>query len=130
MAGPGAVEAPSHLRVHAAPLRLALLAALLVSREQEITDALVELFIATVHRINARADKRVKDELIREFRRVTGKEAILFHMSQAAITHPDDTCRAALFPVVPGGEATLQDLVSEYEHSGPTFRRTVQTTLK
>ena len=41
-----------------------------------------------------------------------------------------DTCRAALFPVVPGGEATLQDLVAEYQHSGPTFRRTVQTTLK
>jgi TnpA family transposase len=125
-----AVEAPSHLRVHAAPLRLTLLAALLVSREREITDTLVELFIGTVHRINARADKRVKDELIREFRRVTGKETILFHMSQAAITHPDDTCRAALFPVVPGGEATLQDLVAEYQHSGPTFRRTVQTTLK
>src|SRR5712692_1167431 len=125
-----AVEAPSHLRMHAAPLKLTLLAALLVSREREITDTLVELLIATVHRINARADKRVKDELIREFRRVTGKETILFHMSQAAITHPDDIVRAVLFPVVPGGEATLHHLVAEYEHSGPTFRRMVQTTLK
>lgn len=53
-----AVEAPSHLRAHAVPLRATLLAALLVSREREITDTLVELFIATVHRVNARADKR------------------------------------------------------------------------
>jgi hypothetical protein len=125
-----AVEAPSHLRAHGAPLRVTLLAALLVSREREITDTLVELFIATVHRINARADKRVKEELIREFRRVSGKETILFHLAEAAIAHPDDTVRSALFPVVPGGEATLQDLVAEYEHSGPTYRRSVQTTLR
>jgi TnpA family transposase len=125
-----AVEAPSHLRAHAAPLRLTLLAALLVSREREITDALVELLTATVHRIGARADKRVKEELIREFRRVAGKETILFRMAEAALTHPDDTVRTALFPVVPGGEATLQDLVAEYRQSGPIFRRSVQTTLK
>jgi hypothetical protein len=41
-----------------------------------------------------------------EFRRSPARRRSLFHMSQAAITHPDDTCRAALFPVVPGGEAT------------------------
>jgi len=124
------VEAPSHLRAHTGALRLTLLAALLVSREREITDTLVDLLIDTVHRINARADKRVKEELIREFRRVTGKETILFHLAEAAIAHPDDTVRSALFPVVPGGEATLQDLVAEYKHSGPTYLRSVQTTLR
>ncbi len=125
-----AVEAPSHLRRHPRPLKVTLLAALLVSREREITDTLVELVIGTVHRINARADKRVKEELIREFRRVSGKETILFHLAEAAVAHPDDTVRSALFPVVPGGETTLQNLVAEYKRSGPTFRRTVQTTLR
>jgi hypothetical protein len=49
-----AVEAPSHLRRHARPLTVTLLAALIHQRECEITDALVELLIATVHRILAR----------------------------------------------------------------------------
>ncbi|HZD01089.1 MAG TPA: DUF4158 domain-containing protein [Actinomycetes bacterium] len=120
------VEAPSHLRTHPEPLRLTLLAALLHTREREITDTLVDLLIATVHRINARAEKKITEELIREFRRVTGKEAILFRIAAAAVDHPDNTVRAALFPVVPGGERTLRDLVAEYKQSGPTYRRSVR----
>src|SRR5664279_1585457 len=64
-----AVEAPSHLRRHGAPLTL--LAALVHQREREITDTLVELLIATVHRIGARAERRVTHELINAFRKVT-----------------------------------------------------------
>src|SRR6266511_3987892 len=55
---------------------------------------------------------------------------MLFRIAGAAVDHPDDTVRAALFPVVPGGERTLRDLVAEYKQSGPTYRRSVQTTLK
>ena len=41
-----------------------LLAALLVERQWEITDTLVELLISTVHAINARADRRVTEEMV------------------------------------------------------------------
>ncbi len=121
-------EAPSHLRAHPRPTRLTLLAALVWSRQREITDTLVELLISVVHVINARAEKRVTDELINELKRVRGKENILFRLAQAAVDHPDDIVREALYPVV--GEDTLTNLVREYKASGPTYRRTVQTTLK
>jgi hypothetical protein len=39
-----------------------------------LTDTLVDLLIATVHRISARAERKITEELIREFTRVTGKE--------------------------------------------------------
>jgi hypothetical protein len=68
------------------------------------------------------------EELINELRRVRGKENILFRLAEAAVEHPDDIVREALYPVV--GEETLNDLVREYKASGPTYRRTVQTTLK
>ncbi|MGH7747400.1 MAG: hypothetical protein ACREQ5_21970 [Candidatus Dormibacteria bacterium] len=123
-------ESPSHLRSHPVPLKLTLLAALLVTRERQITDALVDLLIATVHRIDSRAEKKVTKELIREFQRVAGKETILFRLSEAAVAHPDETVRVAVFPAVPGGEQTLRDLVAEYKSSGPTFRQTVKTTLR
>ena len=71
------MESPSHLRDHPEPLMLTLLAALLHTRLREITDTLVELLISTVHRIGARADKKVTEELVNAFKRVTGKENIL-----------------------------------------------------
>jgi hypothetical protein len=102
---------PSDLRAAPRPVRLTLLAALCALRSSEITDALVELLIGLIHRINARADRRVERELTEDLRRVRGKEAILFRLAEAAVTHPDDTVRVALFPVV--GEKTLRELVRE-----------------
>lgn len=69
-------ESPSHLRSHPDPLMLTLLAAFPHTRLQEITDTLVELLIATEHRIGARADERVTEELVNAFKWVTGKENI------------------------------------------------------
>jgi hypothetical protein len=123
-----AVEAPSHLRSHPRPLMLTLLAALVYERQREITDTLADLLISTVHRIGARAERRVTQELVNEFRRVAGKETLLFRLAEAAIARPDDTVRAVVYPVA--GEKTLRDLVAEYKSSGPTYRRTVQTTLR
>lgn len=87
------VEAPSHLRRHPQALTLTLLAALVHRRELEITDTLVELLIATVHRIGARAERRVTNELINAFKKVTGKENILFSIAEAALASPDDAVR-------------------------------------
>ncbi|MFI5888796.1 Tn3 family transposase [Actinoplanes sp. NPDC051513] len=126
-----AVESPSHLWAH--PNRdktVTLLAALLQARQREITDALVELLISTVHRIGARAEKRVTAELVNAFKRVTGKENILFAVADAALAAPDDPVRQVVFPAVRGGEATVRDLVHEYKTKGPVYRRIVRTTLK
>src|SRR5262249_25984925 len=123
-----AVEAPSHLRDHPRPLMLTLLAALVHERQREITDTLADLLISTVHRIGARAERKVTQELISEFRKVAGKETLLFRLAEAAIARPDDTVRAVVYPVA--GEKTLRDLVAEYKSSGPAYRRTVQTTLR
>ena len=123
-----AVEAPSHLRDHPRPLMLTLLAALVYEREREITDTLADLLISTVHRIGARAERKVTQELVSEFRKVAGKESLLYRLAEAAISRPDDTVRAVVYPVA--GEKTPRDLVAEYKSSGPTYRRTVQTTLR
>ncbi len=124
-----AVESPSHLRDHPEPLMLTLLAALLHDRLREITDTLVELLIATVHRIGARADRRVTEELVNAFKRVTGKESILFGIAEASLARPDDPVRQVVYPAVTGGEQTLRELVHEFRTKGPVYRRTVQTTL-
>ena len=88
-----AVESPSHLRTHPEPLRLTLVAALLREREREITDTLVDLLISTVHRVGARAEKKVTKELVNAFKRVPGKENILFRVAEASLARP--TARSA-----------------------------------
>jgi Domain of unknown function (DUF4158) len=93
---------PSDLRASAAPVRLTLLAALCWVRQAELTDALVELLIGLVHKINARAEKKVGRELTADLKRVPGKESILFRLAGAAVDHPDHTVRRVLFPVVGG----------------------------
>jgi hypothetical protein len=105
-----------------------LLAALCALRSSEITDALVELLIGLIHRINARADRRVERELTEDLRRVRGKEAILFRLAEAAVANPDDTVRAALFPVV--GEKTLRELVREAKANEHAFQARVRTVLR
>lgn len=119
---------PSDLRAMPAPVRLTLLAALCWQRSSEISDALVELLIALVLKINTRADRQVQRELTEDLRRVRGKEGILFRIAEAAIGHPDDTVRAALYPVV--GEKTLRELVREAKANELAFQGRVRTVLR
>ena len=86
-------------------MKLTLLAALYHVRQAELTDGLVELLIELVHRISVRAERKVGNELSSEFRRVHGKQGILFKLAAAAVDHPDEFVRAALYPVVGRGDA-------------------------
>nr|WP_228717521.1 Tn3 family transposase [Allosaccharopolyspora coralli] len=119
---------PSDLRESPLEVRLTLLAALCWTRQSEITDALVDLLIALVHKINAKADRKVERELTDDLRRVRGKEGILFRLADAALEHPDEHVRTALYPVV--GEATLQELVKEAKANQQAFQARVRTVLR
>jgi len=123
-----AAEYPSDLATHPAEVRLTLLAALCHRRVTEITDSLVDLLVGLVHKIDTRAERRVEGELLADLRRVRGKQAILFRLAKAALDHPDDTVRDALYPVV--SEATLADLVKEAKADENAFRARVRTVLR
>ena len=126
-----AVEAPSHLRNdHPDDGRWTLMAAYLHCREREITDSLVELLIATVHRINARAETRTREQFVSEIaRKVTGKENILFKIAAAASERPDGIVEEVVYPAA-GGLEVLLDLVREFESKGPTYRQARQRSFK
>lgn len=119
---------PSDLRSSPRSVRLTLLAALCRSRIAEVTDSLVDLLIAVVHKMDVRAERKVEGELLEDLKRVRGKQGILFSMAEAAVEHPDETVRRALYPVV--GEGTLKDLVREAKASEAVFRGRVRTVLR
>ncbi|MCT9010518.1 hypothetical protein [Streptomyces rhizosphaerihabitans] len=119
---------PSDFRDTSEDVRITLLAALCSSRQAEITDALVDLLVALVHKINARAERRVEKQLTAELKKVRGKEGILFRLATAAVDKPDEVVRQALFPVV--GEKTLRELVAEAKANEKVFKAKVRTTLR
>jgi hypothetical protein len=123
-----AAEYPSDLRAHDQPIRLTLLAALAWTRQGEIVDGLVDLLIALVHKIDARAEQGAQAELVADLHRVRGKENLLFRLAEAALDHPDDTVRAALYPVV--GPSTLAELVREGRASDSALRARTRVRLR
>ena len=124
-----ATEAPNELRAHAPALGATLVASLCWLRQREVTHSLVDLLIQVIHKINVRAEKRVEKELLDDFRRVTGKVTVLFHIAEASVEQPDGRVRDVVFPAA-GGEQRLRDLVREYKSSGPAFRFQVHTYLR
>jgi Domain of unknown function (DUF4158) len=103
---------PSGLRASPVPIRLTLLGALCRRRQSEITEALVDLLIGLVHKVN---EQGVEKTLTDDLKRVRGKHGSFFRLAAAAVEQPDETVRRALFPVV--GEGTLRDLVRGAEAS-------------
>lgn len=124
----GEVCASRLLALVAEGARATLLAALCCARQAEITDALVDLLVALVQKINARAERRVERQLTAELKKVRGKEGILFRLAEAAVGKPDEIVRRALYPVV--GEKTLRDLVAEAKANEKVFKAKVRTTLR
>jgi TnpA family transposase len=118
---------PSRLKSCGRPARLTMLAALCWVRTTEITDSLVDLLIALVHKINARAERKVEGELTRDLKRVHGKEGLLFRIADASVANPDGTVRTVVFPVA--SEATLRDLVREAKANEVAYRQRVRTVL-
>ena len=123
-----AVETLWDLRRHAPFVRHGLVVAFCHERQHEIVDGLIDLLMQIIHKIDSRAEKKVERQLLDDFQRVRGKTNVLFRLAQAAVDHPDDTIKDALYPVV--GLQTLKDLVNEFKATGPQFHLIVHKILR
>ena len=98
-------------------------------RSGELTDNLVETLVQTIERIDTTAEHRVEQELLADFRRVTGKTGLLFRVAEASAERPDGIVCEVVFPAV-GGEHVLHDLVKEYKATGPGYRRKLHQAMR
>nr|WP_207620960.1 hypothetical protein [Streptosporangium minutum] len=83
-----------------------------------------------MHRINARADTKVTGDFVAELKRVSGKENILFKMTEAALESPESRVEDVIYPAVPGGCKTLVQLLHEYKAKGTSYRQHKQRVFK
>jgi TnpA family transposase len=122
------IEEPSRLSAHSKAKRLTYLSALCIMRAQEITDGLVDLLIHIVHKIDVRAEKRVEQEYLNEFKRVANKEGILYRIAEAAVERPDEPVRQVVYPIA--SEKLLREVIKEYKARTPAFRKQVHVIMR
>ncbi|MEV5707972.1 Tn3 family transposase [Actinoallomurus sp. NPDC052274] len=122
-----AASHPSDFAANPQPIRLTLLAALAWCRTAEITDALVDLLIGLIAKINTRAERKVENAMFAEAKRVHGKNSKLFSIAEAALARPDETVRRVVYPVV--NETTLHALVAEAKADQRAYKARVRTVL-
>ena len=123
-----ATETPYLLRQHPPAIRYTLMAAFCVQRSQEITDSLIEILTTIIKRIDNRAEKRINQELIDEFKKVSGKTGLLYRIAEVSIAEPNGTIEQVIFPVV--SLKTLKDLVAEYKATGLAYKRRVHNVMR
>ncbi|SNT19373.1 hypothetical protein SAMN05216276_10287 [Streptosporangium subroseum] len=82
----------------------------------------MELLNSTVHRISARAEKKVTKTFVAEFTKVRGKSGLLGKIAAASLGAPDGSVRSVVFPAAGGGK-TLKDLVAEMKATNAEFAR-------
>lgn len=85
-----AIEEVHELRRHPETVRMTLLSAFCHLRTGELVDTLSDLLMDMVHRVAHRAAVRVDRELIADFKRVSGKNNLLFQIAAASLDRPDD----------------------------------------
>lgn len=105
-----ASERPYELRRHSPEVRYTLLAAFCRVRQQDITDQLVDLFIQIVHKINARAEKRIDQKLIAEIHH-DRSEQLIVRLLQAARDYPKGVIEDVIYPIADPDQ--LQRLIDE-----------------
>jgi TnpA family transposase len=111
-----ATETLHELRRHPDPIRYSYLAAFCLQRRAEIIDSLIELLLQVIHRIDARAEKRVKKALIDELQHVENKPRLLYQVAEAAVANPDETIRRGIFRVM--SETQCKAIIQEYKTKG------------
>ena len=121
-------ESLTQLRRHPDPRRYAFVTLFCYGRIRDITDRLIELLLQLVHKMGVNAEKRVDQELLADFKRVSGKTRLLFQMAAVSLAHPAEPVQEVIYPVV--GVETLRDLVTEGASTGHFYRDKVQTVMR
>ena len=121
-------ESAWEVKQHSENIRYGLYAIFLYWRQREIIDGLIELFIQIVHRLSARAERKLVKTLLSDFQKVHGKTALLFRIAEAALDNPNGLVKEVVYPVA--GEDTLKSLLKEYKSSGPAYQQQVHKILR
>ena len=86
-----ATESIRELRRHPVAIRYSMVAMFCWRRQQQLTDALVDLLMQIIHNLGARAEKRTDKRQFAAFKKVRGKAKLLFKLAEATVGYRKDS---------------------------------------
>jgi TnpA family transposase len=122
-----AVEDLHELQRHPDPVRYTLLAAFCWQRRREIIDTLVDLLLDLIHRLGIRAEHKVEKVVLREIKRVQGKQRLLYELAEVAVEQPEGRVKDVIYPVA--SEQTLREVIAEFKATG-AYDQQVRTKMR
>ncbi len=120
-------ETAAEMRRHGDTRRLGLFALNLMHRRGEMIDALIDLLLEIIHRMQTRSRRRVVGAIARDIERVHGKERLLVDMAIAAVDEPEGRVLEVIYPVA--SVAKLKAVIEEDGAKG-TLDRRIQTAMR
>lgn len=120
-------ETAAEMRRHSDMRRLGLIARYLMHRRARMIDALIDLLLEIIHRMQTRSRRRVVGAIARDIERVHGKERLLVDLATAAVDAPEGRVLEVIYPVV--SVARLKAVIEEDRAKG-TLDRRIQTVMR
>ncbi|QQM26557.1 Tn3 family transposase [Elizabethkingia sp. M8] len=121
-------ETSWELKRHPPIIRYALMSVFFYTRRSEIIDGLIELLVQIIHRLSVKAEKKVIKVLMKDFKKVYGKNTLLGRIAEASLNNPDSIVKEVVYPIV--GVQTLNNLVREYKSSGKDYQKEVHKVIR
>src|SRR3546814_11350828 len=87
------------MRRHVPARQLGPYAVYLLAREAQLTDAMVDLLIETVHKIGSRSQRQVVGDIAKDIERVYGQERLLVEIASASVDDPSGRLCGVIFPI-------------------------------
>lgn len=119
-------ETAAEMRRHGDTRRLGL-ALHLMHRRAQMIDALIDLLLEIIHRMQTRSRRRVVGAIARDIERVHGKERLLVDMAIAAVDDPEGRVLEVIYPVA--SVARLKAVIEEDRAKG-TLDCRIQTVMR
>lgn len=121
-------EKAGEMRNHSPAVRYSLMVCFLKTRQAEIIDDIVQMFLLLLRKLDRQTEKQIEREILRDFKLVEGKNQILYRIAKAVIAEPNGAINEVIFPTVK--EETFRDLVMEAESSGVKYEQKQIVFLK
>lgn len=121
-------ETASEMREHPEQIRYALLACFIYIRTSEIIDDIVNMTIDLIQKVDTNSQTQLNTKLLSDIKKVEGKVQILYRIAEAVVKNPNGSIKEVIFPEIK--EEVFQNLVAEYQTTGPQYTNLHQSLMK
>ncbi len=121
-------ELLSEIRRHPSATKYSLLVIFFWLRQREITDNIVELLIAIIHKIDSKAVRKVERSSIKQVKKIYDKYGILKNLAELSLNNPEGLIKDVIYPNF--NEEMLNNLVNEIGMNNNSFQKEVYSFMK